>query len=144
MLNKKNKVLFVCVHNSFRSQIAEAILNHKYGDLFIAESAGLNKTQINPLAIEAMKDYGLDISNNSVDDISDFYKEGRTYSYIITVCDRVAEKDCPIFPGVQQRINWIFQDPETFTGSYDEKLKKTIQLISMIEKKIDEFVDIIG
>jgi arsenate reductase len=124
--------------------MAEAILNHKYGGRFIAESAGLNKTNINPLAILAMKDYGLDIAGNSVDDVSDFFKEGRTYSYVITVCDRDAEKDCPLFPGVQQRINWRFEDPEAFTGTHEEKLRKAIDLRNQIEKKIDEFVDIIG
>jgi arsenate reductase len=144
MKNEKIKVLFVCVHNSFRSQIAEAILNHKYGDRFEAQSAGLKTTRIDPLAVEAMADWGLDISHSSVDDVSDFFNEGKSYSYIITVCDREAEKDCPLFPGVHQRINWKFEDPEAFEGSHEEKLKKALYLRDQIENKIDKFADVLG
>lgn len=144
MPSDKTRVLFLCVHNSFRSQIAEAILNSKYGDIFEAESAGLHKTKINPMAIEVMNDYGIDISNKSSNDAFDFYREGRHYSYIITVCNRAVEKDCPIFPGVQQRINWSFEDPENFTGTHEEIFKKSVELRDMIEKKITEFVDAVG
>ncbi len=143
-MNEKIKVLFVCVHNSFRSQIAESLLNHKYGDRFRAESAGLRTTQIDPLAIEVMKSYGLDISSNSVNNVSDFFNEGKEYSYIITVCDRDVEDDCPIFPGVHQRIIWKFEDPETYSGTTEEKLEKAADLRDRIEKKIDMFAEVLG
>lgn len=142
MENEKIRVLFVCVANSFRSQVAEAILNHKYGDKFEAESAGFKTKAINPLAIEVMKEYGIDISNNSVDRLMNFYNEGRKYQYVITVCNRGEEEDCPIFPGVVTRLSWSdFGDPDNFTGSEDEKKNKARKLRDDIEKRIDEFVN---
>lgn len=140
MITEKIKVLFVCVHNSFRSQVAEAILNKKYGDLFEAESAGYKLSEINPLAIEVMNEYGIDISKNSVDKLLVFYAEGRKYQYLITVCSREYEKDCPIFPGIAARIHWdTFEDPEDFSGTDEEKLEKARQLRDDIEKKVDAF-----
>ncbi len=139
IMANKHRVLFVCVHNSFRSQIAEAIMNSKYGDIFTAESAGLTVKEINPLAIKVMKEYGIDISNNSVDSVFDFFKEGRLYSYVITVCSKEAENECPIFPGIRKRINWNLEDPEAFEGTDEEKYQKAMKLRNEIEKRIDDF-----
>lgn len=141
MENEKIRVLFVCVANSFRSQVAETILNHKYGDVFEAESAGFKTKTINPHAIEVMQEYGIDISNNSVDQVIDFYNQGRAYQYVITVCNRGEEEDCPIFPGVVTRLSWSdFGDPEKFAGSEEEIMDSARILRDEIEKKIDEFV----
>jgi arsenate reductase len=123
---EKNKVLFVCVHNSARSQIADAYLNKLAGDRFFAESAGLEPGVLNPLVVKAMQEIGLDISGKRTNSVFQFFKEGRNYDYVITVCDREAEEKCPIFPGKAKRINWSFPDPSAFTGSDDEKL---IQII---------------
>jgi arsenate reductase len=140
----KTRVLFVCVYNSFRSQIAEAILNKKYGDRFVAESAGYNSKEIHPLAIQVMEEYGLDISENKVDRVFDFYNEGRMYQYVITVCNRELEENCPIFPGKVMRFHWDGLDnPEAFTGTQEEKLEKARRLRDDIEKRIDEFVKIV-
>jgi len=142
MENEKTKVLFVCVSNSFRSQIAEAILNHKYGDSFQAESAGYKSKDINPLAIQVMAEYGLDVSKNSTDRLMDFYKQGRKYEYVITVCSRSEEEDCPVFPGLVKRLSWgDFRDPDGFTGTEDEKLVMARKLRDDIEKRIDEFAN---
>lgn len=142
MKNKKIRVLFVCVANSFRSQLAETILNNKYGDLFEAESAGFINKSINPLAIEIMKEYGIDISNKKVDRLMDFFKEGREYQYVITVCNREEEEDCPIFPGFVTRLSWSdFEDPEKFFGTEEEKMNKARKLRDDIEKRLDEFVN---
>lgn len=142
MENEKIRVLFVCVANSFRSQVAEAILNHKYGDIFEAESAGFKVKSINPLAIDVMKECGIDITNKSVDRLMDFYNEGRKYQYVITVCNRGEEEDCPIFPGVVTRLSWSdFGDPEKFTGSEEEIKNKARNLRDDIENRIDEFVN---
>lgn len=143
MSTKKRKVLFVCVQNSFRSQIAEAIMNKKYGEKFIAESAGLNKGEIHPLAIKVMNDYGIDITNSETDSVFEFYKEGRFYSYVITVCSREAEKECPIFPGTIKGFNWELENPEYYTGTEDEKYQKAIELRDEIERRIDEFVKLV-
>ncbi len=142
MKNQKIRILFVCIANSFRSQIAEAIMNHKYGDVFEAESSGYKVKPINPLAIEVMQEYGVDISNKKSNKVIDFFKEGRTYKYVITVCNRSEEQDCPIFPGMVTRLSWgDLEDPEYFTGSQQEKKEMALILRDKIEKRIDDFVN---
>src|SRR6185436_1684805 len=121
----KIKVLFLCIHNSARSQMAEAYLKKFGGENFLAESAGLEAGKMNPLAIEVMKEEGIDISQNKTKDVFDFYKEGRLYQYVVTVCDPEASERCPIFPGMVEKINWSFEDPSSFTGTQEEKLAKT-------------------
>lgn len=136
----KTKVLFVCIHNSARSQMAEALLKKRGGELFEVESAGLEPGRLNPLAIEAMADIHIDISKNPTKKVFDLFKEGRNYSYVITVCDETSAERCPIFPGVAKKIHWSFSDPSAFQGSHEEKLAKTIEVRRQIEAKIDEFI----
>jgi arsenate reductase (thioredoxin) len=136
----KIRVLFVCVYNSFRSQIAETFLNTEYGDLFFAESAGLMTKEINPLAIHVMSEIDLDISKNSSDSVFEFYKQGRLYHHVITVCSREAEEKCPVFPGIQRRLNWELPDPEEFEGTTEEKLEKARQLRDQIRNRVRGFV----
>jgi arsenate reductase (thioredoxin) len=136
----KIRVLFVCVYNSFRSQIAETFLNTEYGDMFFAESAGLMTKEINPLAIHVMSEIDLDISKNSSDSVFEFYKQGRLYHHVITVCSREAEKKCPVFPGIQRRLNWELPDPEEFEGTTEEKLEKARQLRDQIRNRVRGFV----
>src|SRR5690554_1197663 len=106
-------------------------------------STGLNKGEIHPRAISVMNDYGIDISNNRVDSVFDFYKEGRFYGYLITVCSREAEKECPVFPGLIKRFNWELENPAHYTGTEEEKYQKTIELRDEIERRIDEFVRLV-
>ena len=120
----KPKVLFLCVHNSARSQMAEAFLN-KYSDNFEVVSAGLEAGNLNPFVVEVMKEVGIDISNNKTKSAFDLYKQNFLFSYVITVCDRKAAERCPVFPGVTARLHWPFDDPSKFTGSKDEILVKT-------------------
>lgn len=136
----KKRVLFVCIYNSFRSQIAAAILNKKYGNLFTAKSAGINKKDINPLAVEVMNDYGVDISQNNVNSVFDLLKREESYDYVITVCSKEAGGKCPLFTGGQKKIHWELEDPDTFSGTHQEKLEKAILLRDEIEKRIDAFV----
>ncbi len=103
---EKIKVLFVCVHNSARSQMAEAFLNQLAGDKFKAESAGLEPGTLNPLVVEVMKEIGIDISHNQTKSAFDFFKQGRLFNFVITVCDSASAERCPIFPGVTQRLGW--------------------------------------
>lgn len=134
-----DRVLFVCVHNSARSQMAEAFLK-KYGaGRFEVESAGLEPGVLNPVVVAAMQEVGIDISRNKTNSVFDFYKQGRLYSYVITVCDQGEDK-CPIFPGVSQRLHWSFPDPSGFLGSAEEKLEKTRAVRDQIEAKIKEWL----
>jgi arsenate reductase (thioredoxin) len=132
----KDKVLFVCVHNSARSQIAEALLKKMAGDRFEAESAGLEPGQLNPLAVEAMKEIGLDISGNQTKSAFDFFKEGKLYTHVITVCDETSAEQCPFFPGITTRLHWSFADPSSFTGTWEERLEKTREVREAIREKI--------
>ena len=103
---KKKKVLFICVHNSARSQMAEAFLKKMAGDRFEVESAGLEPCKLNPLAVEAMKEAGIDISGNKTKSVFDFYKQGKQYDCVITVCDESQSGMCPVFPGAGKRLHW--------------------------------------
>jgi arsenate reductase len=138
---QKKKVLFVCVHNSARSQMAEAFLKENGGELFEVESAGIEPGKLNPIVVEAMREVGIDISKNQTKDAFQFLKQGRTFHYVITVCDESSGERCPIFPGVSQRLHWNFDDPSAFTGSYEEKLKRTRVVRDAIKAKIMQFLN---
>lgn len=138
----QKRVLFVCIHNSARSQMAMTYLNHYGQELgFVAESAGLEPGTLNPLAVAAMKEDGFDMSQNPTNSVFEFYKEGRKYRYIVTVCDPEAAEKCPVFPGVAQRLQWGFRDPSSFTGSDEEKLAKTIEVRDEIKQAVLTFVE---
>ena len=136
----KQKVLFVCVHNSARSQMAEAFLKKLAGDRFEVESAGLEPGTLNPLTIEVMKEIGIDISQNKTKSVFDFFKQGKRYDYVITVCDESKAEACPVFPGAVQQMHWGFEDPARFQGSAGERLKKTRRVRDQIEAKIKEWI----
>ncbi len=138
-MNKK-KVLFICVHNSARSQMAEAFLKQMAGDRFEVESAGLEPGTLNPLVIEVMREIGIDISQNKTKSVFNFYKQGKQYDYVITVCDESQAAKCPVFPGVVQQLHWGFDDPSTFKGSWQEKLEKTRQVRDEIKQKIEKWI----
>lgn len=134
------RVLFVCIHNSARSQMAEAFLNHLAGDRFTAESAGLTPGRLNPMVIAVMKEQGLDISGNTTDSVFDFFKEGRTYDFVITVCEQNASERCPMFPGTTKRLHWSFANPSEFTGTKAEIEDQTRAVRDQIRKAVVEFI----
>src|SRR3989440_12971314 len=102
----KKKVLFICVHNSARSQMAAAWLNEICGDYFEADSAGLEPGKLNPLAVRVMDEVGIDISNNKTQAVFDVFKSGQLFAYVVTVCDATSADKCPIFPAVTNRLHW--------------------------------------
>lgn len=136
----KIKVLFVCVHNSARSQMAEALLKYHAESIFKVESAGLEPGNLNPLAVKAMLQMGIDISQNETNSAFDFLKEGRSYNFVITVCDESQSERCPLFPGNSHRLHWSFADPSSLTGSESENLKKAIEIRDQIEERVIEFI----
>jgi len=138
------RVLFVCVHNSARSQMAEAFLR-KYADKrFVAESAGLEPGVINLLVVEVMKEEGIDLSDKSTNSLFDYYREGRNYDYVITVCSKDAAQRCPIFPGVGKRLHWPFDDPSRVRGTHEEKLAEVRRIRSEIREQILSFLESSG
>jgi len=141
---EKTKVLFICVHNAARSQMAEAFMHHLCGDRFIAESAGLEPGVLNPLVVEAMKETGIDISNNKTKSVFDFYTQGKLYRYVITVCDQASSEQCPLFPGITARLHWSFEDPSKLTGDHEERLRQVKEVRDRIRLKIEEFCKEMG
>ena len=135
------KVLFLCVHNSARSQMAEAYLKKFGGDDFITDSAGPEPGTLNPLAIEVMKEEGINISMNTTHGVFDYFKQGKIFQYVVTVCDKEASDRCPIFPGMNEKINWSFPDPSKFTGTHEEKLEQTRKVRDQIRQAVLEFIE---
>ena len=134
------KVLFLCVHNSARSQMAEAYLKKFGGENFHVESAGLEPGKLNPLAVAVMKEDGIDISQNPTNDVFDYFKQGKTFQYVVTVCDKEASDRCPIFPGLHKKINWSFEDPSRLMGTQEEKLILTRRIRDQIKSSVQQFV----
>jgi arsenate reductase (thioredoxin) len=134
------KVLFLCVHNSARSQMAEAFLKKYAGDHFNVESAGLEPGRLNPFVVRAMAELGVDISKNPTKDVFELFKAGRVYQVIVTVCSKEAAERCPIFPGRAERLYWPFPDPSTFKGSDEEIMVKVREVRDQIESAVKEFI----
>ena len=138
---KKRRVLFICVHNSARSQMTAALLNKMCGEFFEAHSAGLEPGVLNPLAVEVLQEIGIDISQNKTQAVFDIFVSGQLFPFVITVCSETEAKGCPIFPGVTTRLHWPFPDPSQLTGTWEEKLKGTREILKEIEEKVQQFCD---
>ncbi|MGH2377968.1 MAG: arsenate reductase ArsC [Candidatus Limnocylindria bacterium] len=116
----KQSVLFLCVHNSARSQMAEGLLRHIAGDRFEVASAGIEAGSVRPEAVEVMREIGIDISHHRskrADELSD-----RSFDLVVTTCDE-AKDACPLFPGAPQMLHWGFPDPAAVTGTHEERLR---------------------
>jgi arsenate reductase len=134
-------VLFICVHNSARSQMAEAFLNEICGVQFEAHSAGLELGKLNPLAIETMREIGIDISKNQTQSVFDVFKTGELFAYVITVCDESSAQRCPIFAGVTKRLHWSFPDPAALTGTGEDRLTGTRKIRDQIRARLEMWCD---
>ena len=137
----KQKVLFICVHNSARSQMAGAFLNNICGGHFEAHSAGLEPGKLNPLAVEAMREIGIDISHKQTQSVFDVFKSGELFAYVITVCDESNAQRCPIFSGVTRRLHWSFPDPSVLSGTREERLAGTRKIRDQIRARIEMWCD---
>ena len=133
-------VLFVCIHNSARSQMAETYVNKFGAGTWFAESAGLEPGKLNPIVVAALKEDGLDISGKKTNGVFDFLKQGKTYDYVVTVCDGANGERCPVFPGKAKRLHWEFKDPSSFQGTPEEKLAGTRIVRDQIKAKMQELI----
>lgn len=142
MPGKTIKVLFLCGHNSARSQMAEAFLKKIGREAFEVESAGLELAdRINPLVVEVMKEIGIDLEGKRMQRVFDLFQQGRLYDYVIAVCDAAKAGKCPIFPGVCKRLHWPFEDPATLEGTWEEKLDKTRLIREEIRQQVETWVE---
>ena len=135
------KVLFICVHNSARSQMAAALLNKHCSEFFDAQSAGLEPGELNPLAVEVLREIGIDISKNKTQAVFDVFKSGQLFPFVVTVCSESEAAGCPIFPGVTTRLHWPFDDPSKLTGTWEEKLEGAREIMRQIDRKVRQFCD---
>ncbi|MEW6028434.1 MAG: arsenate reductase ArsC [Chloroflexota bacterium] len=135
----KLRVLFLCTGNSARSQMAEAFLRRYGGERYEPHSAGLEPKGLNPLTVRVMSEVGIDVSGQASKGV-ETYLGKMLFQYLITVCDD-ADKNCPtVWPGVNKRMHWSFQDPAAFEGTEEERLAKFREVRDLIEKKIKEWL----
>ncbi len=139
-MSDRHRVLFVCTHNSARSQIAEAYLRKYGGETFEVESAGLEPGTLNPFVVRALLEKNIDIRDKRPQSVFDLWKSGRVYHYVITVCDREAEEQCPVFPGLVVRRSWPFRDPAKFAGSESEIMDQVREVREQIRKRVIAFL----
>jgi arsenate reductase len=136
----KKRVLFLCTGNSARSQMAEALLRQYGGEGYEAFSAGLEPKGINPFAVQAMKELGIDISGQRSKNVSEYLGKLHVH-YMITLCDD-AEKNCPtVWPGVLNKMHWSFEDPAAFVGTDEEKLAKFCEIRDLIGQRLQNWVE---
>lgn len=131
------RVLFLCTHNSARSQMAEGFLRHLGGDRFEAASAGTEATRVHPLALRAMREVGIDLSSHTSKTLDALLD--RPWDYVITVCDSASER-CPLFPGHTTRLHWSFDDPSGATGSEGERLDTFRRVRDGIQTRVREWL----
>jgi arsenate reductase len=121
--------------------MAEAWLNYTCGEFFETQSAGLEPGTLNPLAVEVMREAGIDISGKKTQAVFDVFKSGQLFSFVVTVCDESSAEKCPIFPGPTKRLHWSFADPSQVTGTDEEKLKRIREIRDEIRAKIEEWCE---
>src|SRR4029453_2943967 len=121
--------------------MAAALLNDMCGEFFEAQSAGLEPGTLNPLAVAALQEIGIDISGAPTQSVFDVFKSGQLFAYAVTVCSEAESQGCPIFAGVTKRLHWSFDDPSQFTGTHDEKVARTRELVEELAAKVSNFCD---
>lgn len=126
---EKKKVLFICVHNSARSQMAAAFLTQLRGDEFEAQSAGLEPGSLNPLVVDAMREVGFDISRNKTQRVFDVWKSGQIFEYVITVCSEAEAQECPIFPASRSGCTGPFPIQRDFKAATRRRLNKPVRSV---------------
>lgn len=130
-------VLFVCIHNSARSQMAEAFLNHTCPETYHAWSAGIEPGKLNPIVVEAMREVGIDLSGNATKSVDAMIASGERFDTVITVCDEASAERCPFVPGAGERLHWGFPDPSALTGTAEERLARTREIRDQIRVKVE-------
>lgn len=134
----KLKVLFVCIHNSARSQMAEALLRSLCDSEFEVDSAGLEPGVLNPFAVEAMAEIGIDISSQRPKSVGELIERGERFDFVIAVCDPAVAERCPTFPSCEKLV-WSFPDPSAISGTDEQKLSATREIRNQIRVAVESF-----
>lgn len=135
----RKRVLIICTGNSCRSQMAEGLLRAISKELIEVESAGTHPCYVHPVAIEVLKEIGIDISSHTSKSVDRFIKQ--QFDYVITVCDSAKER-CPYFPGAKSRLHIPFEDPVGFQGTDEERMNKFREVRDEIKKRMEQFIKI--
>ena len=133
---EKQRVMFICIHNSARSQMAEAFLRQLAPDRFDVHSAGLEAGTLNPLVVKAMEEIGISMDGHYAKKAFEYIKRGERFDYVITVCDESNAERCPTFPGKAIRMHWSFPDPSALQGTEEEKLSAIRLIRDEIQAKV--------
>lgn len=137
---EKTRVMFICIHNSGRSQMGEAFLKHLAKDRFEVASAGIEAGTLNPLVVSAMAEVGVSMDGHFAKKAIDFVNRGEHFDYVITVCDESNAERCPMFPGKHVRLHWSLPDPSAIVGTDAEKLAGIRPIRDAIKAKVEEFI----
>lgn len=136
----KQRVMFICIHNSGRSQMGEAFLRHLAGERFEVASAGIEAGKLNPLVVKAMEEVGISMEGHYSKKAGDYIGRVEHFDYVITVCDETNAERCPMFPGKHVRIHWGFPDPSALTGTDEEKLAGIRPIRDEIGSKVKDWI----
>jgi arsenate reductase (thioredoxin) len=144
MKNTSVRILFVCLHNSGRSQMAEAFVSCAGVKGVFAESAGLAAGTLNPLVVESLREIGIDISQNKTKTVAEMLERGTAFDYVITVCDGAAAERCPVFPGGGTRLHWDLPDPAMVMGTERERLERIGEIRDAIRTAVEDLLERVG
>jgi protein-tyrosine-phosphatase len=133
------RILFVCIHNSARSQMAEAFVNQMCKGSYEAHSAGLEPGVLNPLVVEAMQEVGIDIAGAKTKSVAEMLAGGPTFTRVVTVCDEASAERCPTFPGGAQRDHWGFPDPSALAGTHEERMVAVRRIRDDIRHRVSQW-----
>jgi len=137
----KKRVMFICIHNSGRSQMGEAIMRKLAGDRFEVHSAGIEAGKLNPLVVKSMEEIGISMEGHYAKKAQEYIERGEHFDYVITDCDETNAERCPMFPGKHARIHWGFPDPSALTGTDEEKLSGIRPIRDAIAAKVKEWLE---
>lgn len=141
MSDAKPRILAICIHNSARSQMTEEYIRMACGDGVHVESAGIEPGIVNPVVAELLRQEGVDIAHKQTQSVYDLHAAGKSFDYVIAVCDPEAAEKCPIFPAEKKRLHWPFPDPSKAAGTMEEKLEYVKPIRDQIKAQVSRFLD---
>ena len=136
----KKRIMFVCIHNSARSQMCEAFVRYYAANRFDVHSSGIEKGKLNPLVVRAMGEIGITMEHHYAKPVKEYIDRKEMFDYVVTVCDESSAERCPIFPTKHTREHWGFPDPSALTGSDEEKLKEIRIIRDDIQKRVTDWL----